>query len=91
MTRTIIAILYLSVLAGPVLAQTVEASNWNEALAKVPCDSAKRNPNGSWLITKMIVVEGSRFNNPTIADRVEASLLEKRCLSKPDTFAGRDH
>jgi hypothetical protein len=90
MTRTIIAILYLSVLAGPLLAQTIEASNWNEALAKVPCDSAKRNPKGSWLITTMIVVEGARFNNPTITDRVEASILEKRCLSKSGTFAGRD-
>jgi hypothetical protein len=79
MTRTLMAILVFACSASALLAQTIEAANWNDVLEKVPCEKVKKNENGSWSVTATVIIQGARFENPTVTEQERSTVLEKHC------------
>ncbi|MGO9234911.1 MAG: hypothetical protein ACLP4V_12860 [Methylocella sp.] len=63
------------------------AKTWNEALSIVPCDHVKKNPNGSWAVSATIVIDKERFVDPTIAEKEQADILQKRCACRPGSLS----
>src|SRR5205823_4050149 len=64
MFRVVLAI-FLVTMVG---AQAETSEGWKQALENVDCGKVKKNENGSWTIAETIIVEGTRFENPTIRD-----------------------
>jgi hypothetical protein len=70
----------LNVTAGA-QGETYEGTNWEEALAKVPCDHIHRGEKGIVTIDGVMAVGGQRDQSPTISDAERISMVDKHCPS----------
>ena len=75
MIRMLLPIILISIVG----AQAETSEGWKRALENIDCGKAKKNENGSWTISETIIVEGTRFENPTIRDADQVSILEQKC------------
>jgi hypothetical protein len=57
-------------------AQTVQASNWPEAIDKTDCKNV-HNENGIWSLKGTVIVDGRSYGPSLPADA--AGLLQKKC------------
>src|SRR4051812_30205079 len=75
MIRVVLAI-FLITMVGT---QAETSVGWKKVLENIDCGKAKKNEDGSWTIAETIIVEGTRFENPTIRDANQKSMLARKC------------
>lgn len=78
-----VAILALTISASAP-AQTVEATNWHEAIGKTDCKSVHKDQSGSWLVTGTMIV-GGRSYGPSLPPEA-GELLQKKCGCRPGSL-----
>jgi hypothetical protein len=88
MARILMTVLVLFFFASAVLAQAIEGANWEEVLNRVPCERVKKNDNGSWSVAGTIIIQGARFDSPTVSEQERSNILEKHCPSRRGCAGG---
>lgn len=66
-------------------AQTVQASNWSEAIDKTDCKNVHKDQSGTWLLTGTMIVNGRSYGPSFPAEAAE--LLQKNCGCRPGSLA----
>jgi len=67
-------------IAGTARAQEIKINKWPD---DVPCDALKKNPDGSWTLTKVIIVGNARIENVTTGSGRDVQIWDQKCGNNP--------
>jgi hypothetical protein len=65
-------------------AQTLQATNWYDAIGKTDCNNVRKDQSGTWLLRGTMIVDGRSYGPSLPADAAE--LLQKKCGCRPGSL-----